>query len=69
MMFSHRIVIAVVVAVIVIAIAIPLVITRLTISQPVQKVLVVGTTYDPKTLDPAQAYDIASASYSYTEYL
>jgi peptide/nickel transport system substrate-binding protein len=61
MMFSRRIVIAVVVAVIVIAIAVPLVITRLTISQPVQKVLVVGTTYDPKTLDPAQAYDIASA--------
>lgn len=26
-----------------------------------EKVLIVGTTYDPKTLDPALAYDIASA--------
>ncbi|MEM1619200.1 MAG: ABC transporter substrate-binding protein [Fervidicoccaceae archaeon] len=28
---------------------------------PAAKVLVVGTTYDPKTLDPHMAYDIASA--------
>jgi len=26
-----------------------------------EQILIVGTTYDPKTLDPALAYDIASA--------
>jgi peptide/nickel transport system substrate-binding protein len=59
MPFSRKVIIAIVV--IVIAIAVSLTVTRLTLPQSAQKILVVGTTYDPKTLDPAQAYDIASS--------
>jgi len=52
-----------VLAIVVIAVVLIGVLLALLPKQTVQqeKILVVGTTYDPKTLDPALAYDIASA--------
>jgi len=54
------VIIAVVIAIaIIVAIAISF--TKLFVPPQAEKILIVGTTYDPKTLDPALSYDIASS--------
>jgi len=60
MALSRRVTIMIVIVVAVIAL-LAVSFPRLITPPQVEKILVVGTTYDPKTLDPALAYDIASA--------
>ncbi|MCS7111448.1 MAG: ABC transporter substrate-binding protein [Ignisphaera sp.] len=60
MRISRSVAIAVVGVLIVVAAVLMMLFMR-GVPQQVETVLVVGTTYDPKTLDPALSYDIASA--------
>ncbi len=61
MKFPRIYMIALVIVVVAAVIVATVFLTKPTTPQPVEKVFVVGTTYDPKTLDPALVYDIASA--------
>ena len=61
MRFPRTYLITIAVVVVVAVVLATIFLTRLTTPQQVEKVLVVGTTYDPKTLDPALVYDIASS--------
>lgn len=56
---SRNIVIGIVAVIVILAAVLMLFLMRA--PQQVETVIVVGTTYDPKTLDPALSYDIASA--------
>lgn len=61
MAFPRKTLIPLVAILVVAVVAATLFFTKPTTPQQVEKKLVVGTTYDPKTLDPALVYDIASA--------
>ncbi|MEM0059616.1 MAG: ABC transporter substrate-binding protein, partial [Desulfurococcaceae archaeon] len=61
MSFPRKTLIPVVVILVVAVVAAALFLVKPPAPQQAEKKLVVGTTYDPKTLDPALVYDIASA--------